>query len=80
MSVSCGVLEVSVSVNVSGCFTWLRRPQDETDRPGGRQSDEAVLAQLRAIHAQVKGEHGWPRMHRSCWPGAFGWARTGCTC
>lgn len=27
-------------------------------------SDELALAHIRAIHAQVKGEYGWPRMHK----------------
>ncbi len=40
VSVSCGVLEVSAS----GYFNWLRRPQDIAGRPGGRHSDEALLA------------------------------------
>lgn len=30
----------------------------------GRHSDEAVLVHIRAIHAEVKGEYGWPRMHK----------------
>lgn len=60
VSVSCGVLEVSAS----GYFNWLRRPQDMAGRPGGRHSDEALLAHIRAIHAEVKGEYGWPRMHK----------------
>ena len=61
VSISCGVLEVSAS----GYFNWLIRPQqDLAGRPGGRHSDEAVLAHIRAIHVQVKGEYGWPRMHK----------------
>lgn len=60
VSISCGVLEVSAS----GYFNWLRRPQDIAGRPSGRHSDEALLAHIRAIHAQVKGEYGWPRMHK----------------
>ena len=60
VSVSCGVLEVSAS----GYFNWLRRPQGMAGRPGRRHSDEAVLAHIRAIHAEVKGEYGWPRMHK----------------
>jgi transposase InsO family protein len=54
------VLEVSAS----GYFQWLRRPQERTGGPGGRHSDEALLAYMRAIHAEVKGEYGWPRMHK----------------
>ena len=30
--------------------------------PGGRHSNEALLAHIRAIHAEVKGEYGWPRV------------------
>jgi putative transposase len=25
-------------------------------------SDDALLANIKAIHAQVQGEYGWPRM------------------
>ena len=59
--ISCEVLEVSPS----GYFTWRAR-KDAADSPGPprRLSDEAVLAHLRAIHAEVKGEYGWPRMHK----------------
>lgn len=33
-------------------------------RPGSnrRMSDEALLVHIRAIHAEVKGEYGWPKM------------------
>ena len=62
VSVSCGVLEVSTS----GYFNWLHRREDGCGRggPGRRHSDEALLAHMRAIHAEVKGEYGWPRMHK----------------
>ena len=62
VSVSCGVLEVSAS----GYFSWLRRRDNGHGRsdPGRRHSDEALLAHIRAIHAEVKGEYGWPRMHK----------------
>ena len=62
VSVSCGVLEVSAS----GYFNWLRRREDAPGHggPARRYSDEALLAHIRAIHAQVKGEYGWPRMHK----------------
>ena len=29
-----------------------------------RHSDEALLASHPPIHAEVKGEYGWPRMHK----------------
>jgi len=60
VSVSCEVLEVSAS----GYFNWLRRQRQGSSRPGGRLSDEALLAHIRAIHAEVKGEYGAPRMHK----------------
>ena len=62
VSVSCEVLEVSAS----GYFNWQRQPDDGHGRhsPGRRHSDEVLLAHIRAIHAEVKGEYGWPRMHK----------------
>ncbi|MEW9000825.1 IS3 family transposase [Cupriavidus nantongensis] len=60
VSVSCGVLEVSAS----GYFNWLRRRESGHGGPARRHSDEALLAYMRAIHAEVKGEYGWPRMQK----------------
>jgi putative transposase len=60
VSLACEVLEVSAS----GYFNWLRRRQINRSGPSGRHSDEAILAHMRAIHAEVKGEYGWPRMHK----------------
>lgn len=60
MNVSCEVLEVSTS----GYFNWLLRQRQGPSRPGGRLNDEALLAYIRAIHAEVKGEYGAPRMHK----------------
>ena len=60
VSVSCGVLEVSAS----GYFNWLRRRESGHGGAARRHSDEALLAYMRAIHAEVKGEYGWPRMHK----------------
>jgi len=60
VSVSCGVLEVSVS----GYFSWARRQRPQGRGPTKRLSDEALLAHIRAIHAEVKGEYGAPRMHK----------------
>jgi transposase InsO family protein len=58
----CDVLEVSAS----GYFNWQRHKQDSglRSKPGGRLSVEALLAHIRAIHAEVKAEYGWPRMHK----------------
>lgn len=60
VSLVCEVLEVSTS----GYFNWLRRRQTRRSGSLRRQSDEAVLSHIRAIHAEVKGEYGWPRMHK----------------
>ena len=60
VSVSCGVLEVSAS----GYFNWLRRRESDQGRRVRGYSDEALLAHIRAIHAHVKGEYGWPRMYK----------------
>jgi len=56
----CLVLEVSVS----GFFEHQRRrAQSRPSKPGsGRVGNEALVAHIRAIHAEVKGEYGWPRM------------------
>jgi len=60
VSISCCVLEVSAS----GYFNWLRRCESGHGGPARRHGDEALLAYMRAIHAEVKGEYGWPRMHK----------------
>jgi len=60
VSVSCEVLEVGAS----GYFNWLHRRESGQGGPGRRLSNEALLAHIRAIHAEVKGEYGWPRMHK----------------
>lgn len=50
-----------LDLSASGYFSWLRRRRDSArPGPGGRYSDEALLAHIRAIHAEVKGEYGWP--------------------
>lgn len=60
VSLACEVLEVSAS----GYFSWQRRRDWGRPSPAGRYSGEALLAYMRAIHAEVKGEYGWPRMHK----------------
>jgi len=54
----------ALGVSASGYFEHQRRRRsDQPSRPGGgRLSDEALLAHIRAIHAEVKGEYGWPRV------------------
>lgn len=60
ISVACEVLDVSES----GYFDHRRAKV--TNRPSKaatpRMSDEAVLAHLKVIHAEVGQEYGWPRM------------------
>lgn len=60
MSAAGEVLEVSAS----GYFSWLRRCQKGPHGHAGRYGDEAVLAHIRSIHTEVKGEYGLPRMHK----------------
>ncbi|MDN4066213.1 MULTISPECIES: IS3-like element ISRso20 family transposase, partial [Ralstonia solanacearum species complex] len=57
VSMLCEVLEVSPS------GYHQRKQQTVPDRPHrGRITDDALLTHILAIHAQVKGEYGWPRM------------------
>ena len=60
VSISCEVL----GVNASGYFAWQRRLSADCPGPASRYSDEALLVHMRAIHAQVNGEYGWPRIHK----------------
>jgi hypothetical protein len=58
---ACEVLGVSAS----GYFEHQRRRgQASPSSPGGgtRVSNEALLAQIRAIQVETKGEYGWPRV------------------
>lgn len=56
IAVSCYVLQVSCS----GYFRWRRSGSKRSQRC----SNELALAHIRAIHAEVKGEYGWPRMYK----------------
>jgi putative transposase len=63
ITLTCEVLGVSAS----GYFEhWRRKDAAKPSRPGAnkRISDEALLVHIRVIHAQVKGEYGWPKMHK----------------
>jgi transposase InsO family protein len=62
VALTCEVLAVSVS----GYFEHRRRNKaSQPGKPGtkSRQTDSALLVHVKAIHAEVKGEYGWPRMH-----------------
>lgn len=60
LSVLCEQLDVSVS----GYHQHALRLGAKDGRKSGsnRISDDALLAHIKAIHVQVKGEYGWPRM------------------
>jgi transposase InsO family protein len=61
VSMVCELLQVSTS----GYFAHERRKtQDKPSKPGASRciSNEALLAHIRSIHAQVKQEYGWPKM------------------
>ena len=60
ITLMCEVLEVSAS----GYFSWVDGRRGEQGGPKRFLSDEAVLAHLRALHAELRGEYGWPRMHK----------------
>jgi transposase InsO family protein len=61
VTLACDVLEVSAS----GYFEhWRRKDHPKPSKPGAnkRISDEALLVHIKAIHAEVKQEYGWPKM------------------
>jgi putative transposase len=61
ITLACDVLGVSAS----GYFEhWRRKKLDKPTKSGAnrRMSDEALLVHIRAIHAEVKEEYGWPKM------------------
>lgn len=58
VSILCEQLEVSPS----GYHQHCQRRALHQGKPSGRVSNDALLAHIKAIHAQVKGEYGWPRI------------------
>jgi transposase InsO family protein len=60
LSVLCEQLQVSII----GYYQQAQRRTCPDGRrlPSGRISDDPLLAHIRAIHLQVKGEYGWPRI------------------
>ena len=60
ITLSCEAL----CLTASGYFEHQRRrSSSRPSQPGsGRLGNEALLAHIRAIHAEVKGEYGWPRI------------------
>jgi putative transposase len=59
IAIACDVLEVSAS----GYFEH-RRPKPKQAKPTARLSEPTVLAHIQVIHAQVKGEYGWPKVYK----------------
>ena len=57
------VFEV-LEVSASGHFSWQRRRDIERSGFPARHGDDALVAHMRAIHTKVKGEYGWPRIHK----------------
>ena len=57
ISVPCGVLEVSVSG-----YLEHRAPTAPSRPPRRHLSDDALLVHIKAIHAEIKGDYGWPRI------------------
>ena len=55
VSLACEVLRVSAS----GYYEHERRAGKPSS---GRLSDDALLVHIKAIHAEVRGEYGWPRI------------------
>jgi putative transposase len=54
-----------MGVSASGYFEhWRRKDAAKPSRPGAnkRISAEALLVHIKAIHAEVKEEYGWPKM------------------
>ena len=61
ITLACEVLDVSAS----GYFEhWRNKDVDKPSKPGAnkRISSEALLVHIKAIHAEVKQEYGWPKM------------------
>jgi putative transposase len=61
VSLACDIL----SVSTSGYFEHMcRKGMERPSKPGPSQriSNEALLAHIRAIHAEVKQEYGWRKM------------------
>src|SRR5262249_33295196 len=58
VSIACEVLGVSPS----GYHERHRRELSGGDRPRRNISNDALLVHIRAVHADSKGEYGWPRV------------------
>ena len=72
----CDLLEVSPL----GYFAQLRRQGGKPSKPGAnrRISNEALLAHIRDIRAEVRGKYGCPSCGKNWWQAASEWARSTC--
>ena len=63
-----GLICQVLGVSTSGYFEhWRRKGACSGERStgtSGRVSNTALLVHIKAIHAEVRGEYGWPRMFR----------------
>lgn len=50
-----------LGVSPSGYHARKARDVD-TERPRRRISNDALLVHIKAVHAESKGEYGWPRV------------------
>ena len=76
ITLACEVLGVSAS----GYFEHGRRkkaPKPSKPDAHKRMSDEALLAHIRAIHAEVKGNTAGPKCGRNWWRVVTGLAKSG---
>jgi putative transposase len=39
-------------------------PKPKQAKPSSRTNEPTLFTQIRAIHAQVKGEYGWPIVYK----------------
>ncbi|CAM3904333.1 IS3 family transposase [Paracidovorax anthurii] len=54
----------ALQVSASGYYHWNASTRSSEEGRRRLHSDEALLAHIRAIHRQLRGEYGWPRMYR----------------
>jgi putative transposase len=59
VSIQCSALDVSAR----GFQQYLHRAK-MPDKGAGRVSDMALLTHIKAIHAEIRGAYGWPRIWR----------------
>lgn len=53
-----------LDVSANGYRKYLQRGSLSNASSGGRVTDMALLAHIRAIYAETRGAYGWPRMWR----------------